>query len=121
MAQRVGMARALCRHPDILLLDEAFSALDALTREKLRAEFISIASKRAMTTILVTHDVPEAVMLSQTVCKLKDGAIEKVWSIDAPYPRTIGMPGLATLADEILQSFFRSRQQKRPEAPAVDI
>ena len=45
MAQRVGMARALCRHPDILLLDEAFSALDALTREKLRAEFISIASR----------------------------------------------------------------------------
>ena len=106
MAQRVGMARALCRRPDILLLDEAFSSLDALTREKLRAQFISIAAQRPMTTILVTHDVAEAVMLSRTVCKLKNGAIEQVWNVAAPYPRSIGTPGLAALVDEILQSFF---------------
>ena len=59
-----------------------------------------------MTTILVTHDVAEAVMLSRTVCKLKNGAIEQVWNVAAPYPRSIGTPGLAALVDEILQSFF---------------
>lgn len=106
MAQRVGMARALCRRPDILLLDEAFSALDALTREKLRTEFIGIAQTRPMTTILVTHDVPEAVLLSKTICKLKAGRIQNLWRLEADYPRTIGQPGVAALADEILQSFF---------------
>lgn len=111
MAQRVGMARALCRKPDILLLDEAFSALDALTREKLRAEFVAIASSRPITTILVTHDVPEAVLLSQTICKLSNGSVNRVWSVAAPYPRTISLPGLAELADEILKSFFELNSQ----------
>lgn len=110
MAQRVGMARALCRHPDILLLDEAFSALDALTREKLRGEFIDIASRRPMTTILVTHDVLEAVLLSSTVCKLEAGVISRTWTIGAPYPRRLGQQGLAELADGILASFFDQHQ-----------
>ena len=110
MAQRVGMARALCRHPDILLLDEAFSALDALTREKLRAEFIEIASRRPMTTILVTHDVLEAVLLSRTVCRLEEGAFTQTWQVPAPYPRRLGQPGLARLADSILEAFFRTEE-----------
>lgn len=109
MAQRVGMARALCRHPDILLLDEAFSALDALTREKLRGEFIDIAARRPMTTILVTHDVLEAVLLSSTICKLEAGAVAQSWTIEAPYPRRLGQPGLARLADGILASFFEEK------------
>lgn len=106
MAQRVGMARALCRHPDVLLLDEAFSALDALTRERLRSEFINIARARPMTTILVTHDVPEAVLLSKCICKLKNGRIQNVWDLESDYPRSIGQPAVAALADEILNSFF---------------
>lgn len=106
MAQRVGMARALCRRPDVLLLDEAFSALDALTRERLRAEFIGIATARPMTTILVTHDVPEAVLLSKTICKLSGGSVTNVWHNTAPYPRSIGQAAVASLADEILGSFF---------------
>ncbi len=113
MAQRVGMARALCRHPDILLLDEAFSALDALTREKLRSEFIDIAARRPMTTILVTHDVLEAVLLSKTICRLDNGRITQTWRHEAPYPRRIGQKGVAELADTILASFFEARHRSQ--------
>ena len=67
MAQRVGLARALCPEPDILLLDEAFSALDALTRSKIYPEFIRIHERQPVTTVLVTHDVTEAVLLSRNI------------------------------------------------------
>ena len=61
MAQRVGLARALVNEPDILLMDEAFGSLDALTRQRLYREFVDILEKRPMTVVLVTHDVTEAV------------------------------------------------------------
>ena len=106
MAQRTGLARALCRRPDVLLLDESFSALDALTRERVRLQFLAITETRPMTVILVTHDVPEAVLLSRTVCKLENGRIARTWRVEAPYPRTLGQRQVSGLTDDILQSFF---------------
>lgn len=105
MAQRAGFARALAGNPDVLLLDEAFSALDALTRDRLRREFLRIFQARPMTVILVTHDVLEAVLLAQDIIKLSAGQIERRWRCDAPYPRRITDPHPAALAAEITDSF----------------
>ncbi len=109
MAQRAGFARALVSKPDILFLDEAFSALDALTRDRLRNEFVRIWHARPMTVVLVTHDVWEAVLLSDTVFKLSAGKLNEVAQIDAPYPRRMDAAHLAHKAAILLQSFFGAK------------
>ena len=106
MSQRVGLARALVSEPDILLLDEAFSALDALTRRQLYDEFVRIYTERPVTTVLVTHDVTEAVLLSRRVCRLEDGCLASQVDVPWDYPRTLSTPGLSSLSEEILQQFF---------------
>lgn len=106
MAQRAGFARALVSDPDILLLDEAFSALDALTRDRLRTEFVRIWQKRPMTVVLVTHDVWETVLLSTSVYKLSEGALNKVLEVDAPYPRKLTDERMAEKAGVLMNSFF---------------
>lgn len=106
MAQRVGFARALVQEPDILLLDEAFSALDALTRDKLRREFLRMHALRPVTTILVTHDVVEAVLLCEDIFKLESGRLQEHWSIRAAYPRSLDHAQVSHMSQRILQSFF---------------
>lgn len=106
MSQRVGLARALVSEPDVLLLDEAFSALDALTRRQLYDEFIRIYQSRPVTTVLVTHDVTEAVLLSQNIYRLEEGGITHAYSVPWDYPRTLSTPGLSELSDAILHDFF---------------
>ncbi len=106
MAQRVGLARALAGNPDILLMDEAFGSLDALTRQKLYREFVAILQSRPMTVVLVTHDVTEAVMLSETILRFARGAVQNRWEIDLPYPRTLGMPGVGAFSEKILSELF---------------
>ena len=106
MAQRVGLARALVGEPDILLMDEAFGALDAITRQKLYREFVAILEKRPMTVVLVTHDVTEAVMLSERVLRLAEGGVRNRWDIDLPYPRNLAMPQVGVLSEKILSEFF---------------
>lgn len=87
MAQRVGIARALANDPEVLLMDEPFGALDAITREKMRQEMISIWQKTKMTIVFITHSVPEAVYLANRVVLFKDGKIGMERTIDIPYPR----------------------------------
>ncbi len=90
MKQRVGIARALCMEPKVLLMDEPFGALDALTRAKLQDELLQIVAKTQSTVVMVTHDVDEAVLLSDKIVMLTNGpaaTIGEVLSVDLPRPR----------------------------------
>ena len=106
MAQRVGLARALVLEPDVLLLDEAFSALDSLTRMRLYKEFIRIHETRPMTVLLITHDVTEAVLLSKQVYKLCQGRVASHFSVPFDYPRSLSTPGVSDMSDLILKEFL---------------
>ena len=91
MKQRVGIARALSMQPQVLLLDEPFGALDALTRAKLQDELLSIVAQTQSTVVMVTHDVDEAVLLSDQIVMLTNGpaaAIGDILTIDLPRPRS---------------------------------
>ncbi len=90
MKQRVGIARALSMEPKVLLLDEPFGALDALTRAKLQDELLLIVAKTESTVVMVTHDVDEAVLLSDRIVMMTNGpsaTIGEILSIALPRPR----------------------------------
>jgi ABC-type nitrate/sulfonate/bicarbonate transport system ATPase subunit len=89
MAQRVAIARALVHKPEVLLLDEPFSGLDAITKVQLQEELVRIWQSQEITTILVTHDLEEAVSLSDRVAIMScsPGQIIQVVDIDLPRPR----------------------------------
>jgi nitrate/nitrite transport system ATP-binding protein len=90
MKQRVGIARALSMEPNVLLLDEPFGALDALTRAKLQDELLQIVAKTHSTVVMVTHDVDEAVLLSDRIVMLTNGpaaTIGEILAVDLPRPR----------------------------------
>ncbi|NML86105.1 ABC transporter ATP-binding protein [Polaromonas sp.] len=90
MKQRVGIARALSMEPQVLLLDEPFGALDALTRAKLQDELLQIVANTRSTVLMVTHDVDEAVLLSDRIVMMTNGpsaTIGEVLSVDLARPR----------------------------------
>jgi sulfonate transport system ATP-binding protein len=89
MAQRVAIARALVTNPSILLLDEPFSALDAFTRMQLQDHLIEIWSYARPTTILVTHDIEEALLLSDRIIVFRGnpGRIDREYTLDLSRPR----------------------------------
>ncbi len=90
MKQRVGLARALAMEPKILLLDEPFGALDALTRAHLQDQVMQIHHALKNTVIMITHDVDEAVLLSDRIVMLTNGpaaTIGEILKVDLPFPR----------------------------------
>lgn len=87
MAQRVALARSIINNPSLLLLDEPFSALDAMTRMLLQEEFAGFWRAEGETKLLVTHDIEEAVYLADRVLFLGDGYIKHELFIDLPRPR----------------------------------
>ena len=90
MKQRVGIARALAMEPKVLLLDEPFGALDALTRATLQDELMKIMQKSGATAVMVTHDVDEAVLLSDRIVMMTNGpsaTIGEILTVDLPKPR----------------------------------
>lgn len=90
MKQRVGIARAISMEPKVLLLDEPFGALDALTRAHLQEEVMRIQDELGNTVIMITHDVDEAVLLSDRIVMLTNGPsarIGEILDIDLPRPR----------------------------------
>jgi len=103
MAQRAAIARALVNKPGILLLDEPFGALDALTRTRLQEELKSIWQRERITMVLVTHDVDEAVYLGDRVVVMRPrpGRIKKVLPVEVAHPRDRNDPQLKLLADEV--------------------
>ena len=91
MKQRVGIARALSMEPKVLLMDEPFGALDALTRAKLQDELLQIVATTHSTVVMVTHDVDEAVLLSDRIVMLTNGpaaTIGEILAVGLPRPRS---------------------------------
>jgi sulfonate transport system ATP-binding protein len=104
MSQRAAIARALAPRPDVLLLDEPFGALDSLTRAQLQAEFLRIWRHESITMLMVTHDVEEAVFLSDRVIVLepRPGRIKRAIDIPLDKPRRRSDPAFIALKEEIL-------------------
>jgi NitT/TauT family transport system ATP-binding protein len=106
MKQRVALARALAPNPRVLLMDEPFAALDALTREQLYSDIQRIWQKRRKTIVFVTHNVREAVCLADRVILFSrnPGRIREQFQIDLPRPRDINSLELASHAGEITRA-----------------
>src|SRR5574342_524872 len=121
MKQRVGIARALSMQPRVLLMDEPFGALDALTRAKLQDELMRIVAATGSTVLMVTHDVDEAVLLSDRVVMMTNGAaatIGEILDVKLPRPRN-----RVALANDGAYHHYRGRvleflyqKQMRPAA-----
>lgn len=121
MKQRVGIARALAMEPRVLLMDEPFGALDALTRAHLQDELLAIVAKTQSTVVMVTHDVDEAVLLSDRIVMLSNGpaaVIGDILTVDLPRPRErlalAENPAYHQLRSSVLE--FLYQKEKRPAA-----
>jgi len=121
MKQRVGIARALAMEPKVLLMDEPFGALDALTRAHLQDELMGIVAKTQSTVVMVTHDVDEAVLLSDRIVMMTNGpaaTVGEVLHVDLPRPRRrlelAAHPRYVEYRREVLA--FLYDRQARPEA-----
>jgi sulfonate transport system ATP-binding protein len=112
MAQRVAIARALVVRPQLLLLDEPFGALDALTRLKMQKELQRLWERDGLTTILVTHDVEEAVFLGDRVVVMASnpGRIEQVVPVSLPRPRVRSAPEFQRIKADLLEHFADARE-----------
>jgi sulfonate transport system ATP-binding protein len=106
--QRVALARALVHDPSLLLLDEPLGALDALTRIEMQQLIESVWSRRGFTSVLVTHDVAEAITLADRVILIEGGRVALEEAIDLPRPRTRGSAKFAALEDRILRRVLNS-------------
>jgi NitT/TauT family transport system ATP-binding protein len=105
MRQRVALARALAQGSEVLLMDEPFAALDAITRDVLHEELVRLWQTAGFSTVFVTHNVREAVRLAQRVVLLSSlpGRIAREWTVDIPHPRRIEDPAVARLSVEITE------------------
>ncbi|NTV01553.1 MAG: ABC transporter ATP-binding protein [Chlorobiaceae bacterium] len=108
MSQRAAIARALVNQPKILLLDEPLGALDALTRMYMHNELERIWEKEKITMIMVTHDVEEALYLSDkiVVMSAKPGRIQKVLNVSLPRPRDRAGHDFADMKEQVLEEFM---------------
>ncbi len=116
MQQRVGIARALLLNPDILIMDEPFSALDALTREEMGFELQKIWMEKPKTVLFITHSISEAVLLADKVLVMgpRPSTVLEEITIDLPRPRdihTLQDPTFGSYTNKIREYFYRSEKQ----------
>lgn len=104
MAQRAAIARALVRQPKLLLLDEPFSALDSFTRQSLQDHLLDLWRDGGFTMVFVTHDIEEAVALSDRIVVLRGqpGRVAGTWDVGLPRPRERNVPPFLALKEEIV-------------------
>lgn len=121
MKQRVGIARALAMEPQVLLMDEPFGALDALTRAHLQDALMELQSKLGNTVIMITHDVDEAVLLSDRIVMMTNGpsaTIGEVLDIDLPRPRSrlelADQPEYNQYRSAVLRFLYEKQQKVEP-------
>ncbi|HEX2882293.1 MAG TPA: ABC transporter ATP-binding protein [Polyangiaceae bacterium] len=126
MRQRVGIARAFATQPEILLLDEPFGALDALTRGTIQDELLALWQRANQTILMITHDVDEAIYLSDRVLVMSDGPnsrIAEAVSIDLPRPRTrtelLRLPRYHELRAHLLEFLTRGAHAPQRERESV--
>lgn len=105
MAQRAALARAMINHPEILLLDEPLGALDAFTRMRMQDEVLRLWQSRRTTMLLVTHDIDEAIYMSDSIVIMtpRPGRIERTISVDLERPRDRSSAGFLQLRSSILE------------------
>jgi NitT/TauT family transport system ATP-binding protein len=118
MQQRVAICRALLPDPGLLLMDEPFGALDAMTREEMSLELLRIWEERRKTILFVTHSIPEAILLADRVVVMtpRPGRLARVLAIDLPRPRTMDLefdPRFKAASDEIRRLIFAPRMAAR--------
>jgi NitT/TauT family transport system ATP-binding protein len=103
MRQRAAMARAFAQDAEILLMDEPFGALDAMTRDVLHEELQLLVSQRGLTVLFVTHNVREAARLGDRIVVLspRPGRVRATFDVDIPHPRRIESPDVAAMAAEV--------------------
>lgn len=109
--QRVALARALVNDPELLLADEPFGALDALTRIKMHELLRDLVQRHRPAVVLVTHDVDEAIVLADRVIVLDAGSVSEDITIDLPHPRGYGDPHLAEYRGHLLSALGVSSSQ----------
>ena len=117
MQQRVAICRALLPDPGLLLMDEPFGALDALTREEMSLELLRVWEERRKTILFVTHSIPEAILLADRVVVMsaRPGRIVRVISVDLPRPRTMDLefdPRFKAHSDEVRGLIFAGRRER---------
>jgi len=120
MLQRVEVARALMARPELLFMDEPFGALDALTRMRMRAELLRILSRDRHTCLLVTHDVEEAIHLSDRIVVMtpRPGRIQCIVEVEAPHPRVLSSTQLVHLKERVLRELgLAASENDRDTAP----
>jgi NitT/TauT family transport system ATP-binding protein len=104
MRQRLQIARALAVEPEVLLMDEPFGALDALTRRRMHSVLLTIWQRTGKTVVFVTHDIAEAILLADRIAMMSVGpgsTIAKIIEVDLPRPRDLTHPKVAQLFHEI--------------------
>jgi len=112
MAQRAALGRALFFDPDIILMDEPFGALDYFTRQKLQNEIVNLYIRHQKTILLVTHDIEEAVFLSQKIVVLEAGQLLWEFNIDLPYPRSKTDSRFLAFRDKIYNAIMGVREEE---------